>query len=497
METVQKADVIVKTRAGSIRGECEKGITVFRGIPYAAPPFGPNRLMPPRPVAPWDGVFDALDYGPKSPQPVYPPEIRMLLPELVGSGEDCLSLNIWTPDTSAVGLPVMVWIPGGMFEFHGTGACPWYDGSSFARDDVICVTINYRVGAEGFLYLNDGIANVGLLDQIAALEWVRDNIEQFGGSTTNVTIFGESAGAMSVAMLMAMPRAKGLFRRAIVQSGSAESVTEPMNAWNVAKRFAEKLGVEPRRESIAAVPIERFLRAQEEVRDELIQNPDPTEWGADVVSLLLPWQPVVDGDVLPEVPSVRIGRGSAKDVDLLIGTNTEETRLFMLHMLDQVDDHALAGAIAASGLPVTPTLTHYRTMFPDESPGDLLSAFQTDLKWRLPAMRLADAHAESGGRTFAYEFAWRSPQFGERLGACHAMEIGFVFDSFGPATESILGPHPPRSLAKAMHGAWVAFSKSGDPGWARYELTRRETMHFDTKWELACDPLREVRALGR
>ena len=190
----------------------------------------------------------------------YPPGIAEALAELVGSGEDCLTLNIWTPDIGAAGRPVMVWIPGGMFEFHATGASAFYDGSRFARDGVVCVTIGYRVGAEGFLYLGDGMANLGLLDQIAALEWVQENIAAFGGDPGKVTIFGESAGGMSVATLLTMPRAKGLFRRAIVQSGNTPNVTSAATAERIGRKLAEILGVDATREAIAATAPSRFSR---------------------------------------------------------------------------------------------------------------------------------------------------------------------------------------------------------------------------------------------
>jgi carboxylesterase type B len=170
---------IVETPRGRLRGCHENGVIAFKGVRFAARPFGANRLQVPRPVKAWDGVHDALVFGPKPPQAPYPPGIAEGLAELVGAGEDCLTLNIWTPDLGRAGCPVMVWIPGGMFEFHATGATAYYDGSRFARDGVVCVTISYRVGAEGFLYLDDGVANLGLLDQIAALEWVRDNIAAF------------------------------------------------------------------------------------------------------------------------------------------------------------------------------------------------------------------------------------------------------------------------------------------------------------------------------
>src|SRR4030095_9580244 len=167
-------NVVVKTQCGEVRGSVAGGVNTFKGIPYAAPPFGANRLQPPQPVPPWNGVRDALTYGPQTPHAPYPPPHDQLTPEFSVPGEDCLNLNIWSRDLGSAGQPVMVWIPGGMFEFHGTGASPWYDGSRFARDGIVCVTINYRVGAEGFLSLGDGIANLGLLDQVAALEWVQE-----------------------------------------------------------------------------------------------------------------------------------------------------------------------------------------------------------------------------------------------------------------------------------------------------------------------------------
>jgi carboxylesterase type B len=203
----------------------------------------------------------------------------------------------------------MVWIPGGMFEYHGTGAGPWYDGTGFARDGVVLVTINYRVGAEGFLYLGDGIANLGLLDQVAALEWVRDNIAAFGGDPGNVTVFGESAGAMSAAMLLSMPRAKGLFRRAIAQSGAGVHVSSPDTGLLIARNLAARLRVKPTRAALAAVPVERLLMAQAELRADFQSRPDPDHWGPEVAASMLPWQPVIDGEILPGRPIDRVAAG--------------------------------------------------------------------------------------------------------------------------------------------------------------------------------------------
>jgi carboxylesterase type B len=486
----------VKTRYGAVRGSVADGVHVFKGIPYAAAPFGANRLLPPRPVVPWSGVRDALAFGPTPLKPPIAPQITAILPELTIPGESCLNLNIWSRDVGSARQPVMVWIPGGMFEF-GTAATAWYDGSRFARDGIVCVTINYRIGAEGFLYLGGDNANRGLLDQVAALEWVRENIAAFGGDPGNVTIFGESAGAMSVGTLLAMPRAAGLFRRAIAQSGATHHVMSVATAQQVRQRFAEKLGIAATREEFVAVPLDRLLAAQAELKADMVANPDPERWGGEVVTSLLPWQPVVDGEDIPAPPLDRIATGAGADIDIMVGTNTDEHRLFLAlsGALDQVTDQALARAVADYGLPVEATLAAYRAAHPGASAGDLLAALQSDWYWRIPAVRLADAHAKSNAATYMYEFAWRSPQFHGLLGACHSLEIAFVFDRLGYETEPLLGSDPPQQLASAMHAAWMAFAAAGDPGWPRYELMRRATMRFDTTSVVVDDPLSAERAL--
>lgn len=485
-----QVDAVVKTTRGKLRGRFSDGVTSFKGVPYAAPPFGENRLRPPKPVEPWSGVRDALAFGPKSPQVPYPPGIAEGLAEFVGAGEDCLTLNIWTPELGTTGRPVMMWIPGGMFEFHATGASALYDGSRFARDGVVCVTISYRVGVEGFLYLADGLANLGLLDQIAAIEWVHENIAAFGGDPRKLTIFGQSAGGMSVATLLAIPRAKGMFQRGIVQSGNTPNVNSASTAERIGRRLAEKLGVHATRDAIAAVSPERVLQAQAQLRVDLNARPDPAFWG-EVALSYLPWAPTVDGEMLPCPPIEGIRAGVAANVDLLVGSNTEETRLFFMcdGSIDQITNEAVVALAAAYGLPAQ-GLSAYRRLHPGASAGDLFSAIQTDWYWRIPAVRLADAHATSArSATYMYEFAWRSPQFGGRLGAAHGMEMPFVFDTLGPKTEPMLGRDPPQSLATAMHGAWVAFAMSGDCGWPKYESGHRWTMRFNTVKNVVSNPL--------
>jgi para-nitrobenzyl esterase len=322
----------------------------------------------------------------------------------------------------------MVWIHGGLFEF-GTGAA--YDGSRFARDGIVCVTINYRVGAEGFLYLGEGNANLGLLDQIAALEWVRENIAAFGGDPDNVTICGESAGAMSIGTLLAMPRAEGLFRRAIAQSGAAHHTISAATAQRVGRLLAKKLGVAATREAIAAVPVDRLIQAQAELDADLTAHPDPEYWGSEVVAAMLLWQPVVDGDIIPAPPLDRIAAGAGAGIEVMVGTNTEEHRAMLVPggAIDRVTPDFLASAVAAYGLPVEETLFAYRGLHPGASSGDLLAEIRTDWYWRIPAIRLADAHAQGGSATYMYEFAWHSPEFDGLFGACHGLEIAFISSS--------------------------------------------------------------------
>ncbi|MGZ4866532.1 MAG: carboxylesterase/lipase family protein [Candidatus Angelobacter sp.] len=489
---------VVKTRYGEVRGSVADGVNTFKGIPYAAPPFGGNRLLPPQPVAHWKGVRDTLTYGPKAPQLPYPPPFDVLLPELAVAGEDCLNLNIWSRDLGPARQPVMVWIPGGAFE-HGTGAMSWYDGSRFARDGIVCVSINYRVGADGFLDLGDGNANRGLLDQVAALTWVQENVAAFGGDPANVTVFGQSAGAMSIGWLLSMPRANGLFRRAILQSGAAHPVMSAATAQRVGQHLAEKLGVAHTREAIANVPIDRMLQAQAELMADLLAHPDPQRWGEEAVVSLMLWQPVIDGDVIPARPIDRIIAGASADIDLLVGSTTDEWRFFSVPngVIEHITKDVLARAVAAYGLPVDATLKMYRSAHPNASAGDLLAAIQGDWYIRIPAIRLADAHAKNAktSPTHMYEFAWRSPQFNGLLGAGHGGEIPFVFDTLDKGTEPLGATDPPQRLADTMHAAWVAFATSGDCGWPKYDLVRRATMRFDIKSAVVDDPRSAERAL--
>src|SRR5690606_26450638 len=344
---------IVRTAHGRIRGTTRDGVTAFLGVPYAAPPFGPNRFRAPRPPEPWDGVRDAVEYGPTAPKPGYPPPFDALLPDPDIPGEDCLNLNVWTPDPGGSGLPVMVWIHGGAFR-NGSGAVPLYSGRNFARDGVVCVTINYRLGVEGFANLPGAPANRGLLDQIAALEWVRDNIAAFGGDPDRVTVFGESAGGMSVTTLLSLDL--GLFRRAIAQSGAGSIAQDPSDAMLVTKEMAARLGVEPTAEAFAALDPADILPVQAAVAAEVAAVPDPGRWGATTAAGGMSLTPVLDGELLARRPEDAIADGAGRDVDLLIGYTTEEFRFFLMPagLAGGLTDE-LVGAVAA-GMGVPPEL---------------------------------------------------------------------------------------------------------------------------------------------
>jgi carboxylesterase type B len=491
-------DAVVQTRAGSVRGTVADGIFAFKGVPYAAPPVGSARFRPPQAVQPWTGVRDAQNFGAKPPQPIAPPEIAAMAPDPASISADCLNLNIWTRAPGGASMPVMVWIPGGMFEVC-SGAS--YDGSRFARDGVVCVTINYRVGAEGSLFADGVPANLGLRDQVAALAWVRDNIAAFGGDPANVTIFGESAGAMSIGALLAMPAAEGLFRRAILESGAAHTVMPVATARKVARHLAAKLDVAATREGFAGIGSDRLIAAQTELKADIDAAPDPARWGDEVVATMMPFHPVVDGEVLPARPIDRVAAGASAAVDVLVGSNADDWRLFVFaNGLMGVGEDVLTGpvakhgyrALAAYGLSPEEAWAAYRARYPGAGAADILAYVQTDWWCRMPAIALGEAHANGRAGTYMYEFAWRSPAGGGLIGACHALEIPFVFDTLDKGPAQMLGPMlgaaPPQALADAMHKAWVAFARTGDPGWPRYDLRRRATMRFDTAWAVVDDP---------
>ncbi|SEM93219.1 carboxylesterase/lipase family protein [Nonomuraea pusilla] len=441
-------DIIAVTRHGRIRGRLQNGIQVFRGIPYAAPPFGAHRFRAPAPVEPWEGVRDASEFGPTAPKRPYRPPLDRLIPEEQIPGDECLNLNVWTPGADDGARPVMVWIHGGSLR-NGSSSLALYDGHAFARDGVVLVSINYRLGVEGFGVFPDAPDNRGLLDQIAALEWVRDNIAAFGGDPGNVTAFGESAGAISIGALLTSPRAKGLFHRAIMQSGPPHTVTRE-EAARIVKLMAAELGVPATAEAFAAIDRERLLDAQVEV----VGKADPITGG--------PGFHVVTE---PDAGPVEAG--------LLIGANREEYRLWFVPTgaVDRVSRLMLRLALLKLRVPGRAARL-YRSSRPGAKSGEILGEMATDLLLRAPLNRLAD----SVDRAHVYEFAWRSEVMDLR--ACHGLEIGFVFDNLRHCRE-LAGDEAPQELADTMHRAWIAFAATGDPGWQRWDSSR-PVMVFDS-----------------
>jgi para-nitrobenzyl esterase len=415
--------------------------------------------------------------------------------------EDCLTLNVLTPATDTARRPVMVWIHGGGFT-GGTGAIPWYDGTSFAtRGDLVVVTINSRLGALGFLHLGGhdpdeaGSGNAGLLDQVAALEWVRDNIEGFGGDPGNVTIFGESAGGMSVATLLGLPRARGLFHRAIAQSGAAHHVQGPDDAGEVTDRVLADLEL-PTVAALRDIEAARLLEAQVRVSEAVARERAKRGLG-----IGLPFTPVRDGVAIDQEPLTHIGTGLNADVGLLTGTTRDEWNVFALMLARGADLDTVRRRLARLVPDPDPLLDTYARHRSEATPDDLLNAIITDHVFRIPAIRLAEAHLAAqrrAGRPEAvhlYRFDYASTAFEGRLGACHALEIPFVFHNLDKAgVELFCGEAPPSAIADAMHDAWISFARTGEPGhagipaWPTYDEGGRPTMCFDERTQLVDDP---------
>ncbi|GFM99518.1 carboxylic ester hydrolase [Streptomyces fulvorobeus] len=396
-ETRVEIPPLVATAHGTVRGAVERGVTVFRGIPYAAPPVGARRFRAPEPPEPWVGVRDALTFGPTAPKRGYAPPLDRLLPDPEVAGDGCLNLNVWTPDAGAHGLPVLVWVHGGSL-LHGSSAVPLYDGTAFARDGVVLVSVNYRLGVEGFGVLPDAPANRGLLDQLAALEWVRDNIAAFGGDPERVTVAGESAGAVGVGALLAAPRSAGLFRRAVLQSGTPTALP-PEAGRRTTELIARRLGVPATAAALAAVDPELLLEAQTRVTG----GGSPLTGGNS-------FQLVVDGTLLPRDPARALLEGAGHGVGLLMGANTEEYRLWFVPsgVTRRLGRLGLRLALRRLGVPRA-TLRTYRGNRPRATPGELLGALATDLLLRVPLNRLADSRAAGRAATHVYEFGWPSP----------------------------------------------------------------------------------------
>ncbi|OFE16724.1 carboxylesterase [Humibacillus sp. DSM 29435] len=485
---------VVAVSGGQVIGTSHAGVNVFLGIPYAAPAVGRSRYREPQPVVPWPGRRDATSHGPTPAQTPYPAPMDEVLPSSVTPGDDYLNLSVWAP-SEGENLPVMVWIHGGAF-VRGANSISTYDGSAFARDGVVMVGVNYRLGAPGFAVLDGAPTNLGLRDQIAALTWVRENVAAFGGNPDNVTLFGESAGAMSVATLMTSPGAQGLFHRAIAQSGAATVACSLDDARLVSGELAAQLGVPATAEAFAELDPDDVLAAQTAVALAIQADPNPQRWGASILQGglgIMSLFPVIDGDVVPEVPQAGIAHCTAAGMPLLLGTTRQEYRLFLVStgLADAVSTEMLPALAARYGWPDQAVET-YTANRPSASAGDIAGAILTDAAFRVPTTALAAAQHASGGTVYTYEFAWPTPVMG--LGACHALELGFVFDTLGEGS-AMAGANAPQPLADEMHRAWVAFARDGDPGWTAWTPDDPAVMTFDCESEVVYGPRADELAL--
>jgi para-nitrobenzyl esterase len=476
---------IVETQYGKVQGVDSGQVFVWKGIPYAQPPIGDLRFRAPQSPIPWSGVRDATAFGLASVQ-----SSRMTQSFFAANpeplGEDCLYLNIWSPGADDKRRPVLFWIHGGGFTF-GSGSTPWYDGTAFATNgDEVVVTINYRLGALGFLYLADLggkekelSSNCGLLDQVAALQWVRANIAAFGGDPDNVTIFGESAGAMSIGTLLAMPVAKGLFQKAILQSGASHTILDGARASRIATKLMDTLEILTITD-LLAVPGEQMVAAQAKVAGP----------GGGIA-----FQPVVDGVTLPQQPIQAIASGSAHDVSLLVGTNRDEMRLFTVMDPNQATPN-MPLLEHLFGTKAKEVFATYEADQSEHASSDAWIDFLTDRTFRIPAIRLAESQSMYGTNVWMYRFDWPTPVFEGRLKACHALEIPFVWNNLAKRGVNLLtgGESAPQKVADAMHLSWIMFARSGNPNtsglpqWPAYDTTQRATMLFNEECQVVNDP---------
>jgi para-nitrobenzyl esterase len=491
--------VTADTTWGRVQGIDVSGIKTFLGIPYGASTAGKNRFMPPQKPAAWKGVRDAFTYGQISPQPPVDPQIEYTRAidwdkQPGGMGEDCLVLNVWTPGfKSGPKRAVMVSFHGGGFA-TGSGNHSGYNGDPLARfGDVVVVTVNHRLAALGFLHLADLGAplefaqsgNAGMLDLVASLQWVRDNIENFGGDPNTVFIFGQSGGGAKTSALMAMPSAKGLFHRAGVQSGSMLRAMRREQATASAEKLLAKLEIDKTRiADIQKLSWEQILDAQSAV------------FGTRIPAV---FSPVMDGAVLPQDPFAPNAPEVSADVPMIVSTTLDDGALFLTNFnLDEAGLKEIVQKIVGDN--ADRVLSTYRKAYPDVSPYLIQARIATDRTFRINAYHQAERKAALGkAPAYMYLWEWPSPAFQGRFGAIHATDVGMSFhNSRGVITGD--GPEA-RMMADKLASAWVAFAKTGDPNnpalhqWGPYDTKTRTTMVFDRVTRAENDPRHELRLL--
>jgi len=487
--------IVAQTVSGSVSGIVNNGVSVFHAIPYAAPPVGALRFGAPGDPTPWQGVRNCTRIGPSAPQGASRLDgVMGVLPPFEQS-EDCLTLSVWTPAPDSARRPVFVWLHGGAY-VTGGGDLPFYSGSTLARTgDIVVVNVNYRLGALGYLHLPgiDGkggaTANGGLLDQVQALRWVRDNVAAFGGDPANITIGGQSAGGSSVLALLAMPEARKMIRRAIVQSPVAKTLSVD-RARQVTQQFLSAIGIpgvdlaKLRELSASAI-----LDAQLTVQARIAASGD----------LSLPFQIVTGSSDTPVEPGDAVASGAASAIPLLIGTTRDEVRAWLgqdSKMLEATNWDIVEKLYGMAGVAAPFGYSYAKWKAGDEKPWQVLSAMATNATFLKPVITIADGHASHGGEAYVYRFDWR-PSPGALFGACHSIELPFVFNNLSdwPASPMLAGFDPSsfRTLAATVQGMWLSFIRSGkpsaagSPAWPSRSASHRQCLIFDTEVRMVDD----------
>jgi para-nitrobenzyl esterase len=471
---------VVATTHGRVRGVARDHDVAFLGIPFAQAPFGPNRFLAPAPVEHWgDHLRDAVEFAPTAPQP----ERRFtLIPEpIIDGGESpaCLSLNVFAPTSGGRELPVFVWVHGGGFT-AGTPSGPWYDGAAFTRDGVVVVSIGYRLGCEGFLTLEGAPPNRAVLDCLAALDWVQDNIAAFGGDPAKVTLGGQSAGGGMVTILAAHRRGPDLCRGVIAMSGTGMRLGGLDRANRAATKIAETAGLPPTLDAFAQLAPSKLIEIQEAAKLDRSNSLTPT----------------IDGSVIAASLPNAIAEGATKGMPFLVGATTEEGVGPAVLAKEEVSVEKLNALLDRLGLDEAGRRA-FRAMYPKAKNGELRARAITDCEFRVGPVRLAEARAAAGAApTFLYESAWRTAELGG-LGAVHCIDVPFAFDCLSEShARKVCGKRPPQAMADAMHGAFVRFIHDGDPGWPVYDPdAARATMVFNADSRVVKDQHAALRAI--
>jgi para-nitrobenzyl esterase len=496
--------VLADTTYGRVRGVEVNGIKVFKGIPYGASTAGKNRFMPPVAPAKWSGVRDAISYGPSAPQREpgarrSPSAIAVAAAGLPAESEDCLVLNVWTPAVhDNRKRPVMFWCHGGGFA-TGSGSSPVTEGLNLARrGDVVVVTINHRLNVLGFTSLEEvggpefaPSGDVGMMDIVAALRWVKDNIAEFGGDPNTVMIFGQSGGGRKVATLLAMPSAKGLFHRAVIESGATLRLVEPDQGTRVARELMSTLGIaRDRVRDLQSVPLEKLMSAYFEVVRRM--NVDQMTQG---------FSPLVDGDVVPKHPFHPTASAVSADVPVMLGSTRTELTSSAQEADFSLTDAAMRTRIQQLlGRHADEALRVYQKANPGATASDIYFLIASDYRYNGPVMKIAERRAALGkSPVYLYYWRWETPVDGGRLKAPHTIEIPFAFDNVSAATRLTGGGPEALALADKVSDTWIAFARTGNPNqpkmprWPAYNAAERATMVFNTDSRVVNDPIKDQR----